>query len=368
MKKITLILAAALLFLLSGCGGSGEINADYIALSGTVSSVSEHELMIDVTEGEVLTSGAVIAIFPDAIELEVSEGDVVQIWYNGEMMTSEPPQVNAVSYEILQEGTAGDESTAELETADESTTVQVLEEPEATATATELTPDKAMEWELSTGTAQMLVNTAEVNGNVSISLCLDDMVVEIGEFGRLGSAYLLGLADGRSFVLLDADYASDDYVTFLFEITDGELVEQSRLEDVSLQSATVSAEQFHLRVHVDVLGSYDSFMDYGIDDAGTLQATSDFYEIPTDDSDWHLITVTKEVPVTMDGQETTLSAGTQIRIIGTDNQETAYFRVEDTGAEGSITYVQGDGAEDTYTLYIDGISEYDYFDMLPYAG
>ncbi|MCD8050254.1 MAG: YobA family protein [Clostridiales bacterium] len=368
MKKRCLFLAAALLFLLSGCGGSSETNADYIALSGTVSSVSEHELMIDVTEGEVLTSGAVIAIFPDAIELEVSEGDVVQIWYDGEMMTSEPPQVNAVSYEILQEGAAGDESMAEPETAEESTTVQVLEEPTFAATATELTPDEAMEWELSTGVAQVLVNTAEVNGNVSISLCLDDMVVEIGEFGRLGNAYLLGLADGRSFVLLDADYASDDYVTFLFEITDGELVEQSRLEDVSLQSATVSAEQLNLRVHVDVLGSYDSYMDYVIDDAGSLQATSDFYEIPTDDSDWHLITVSNEVPVTIDGQKVTLSVGTQIRITGTDNQETAYFRVEDTGVEGSVTYVRGDGEDDAYTLYIDGISEYDYFEMLPYAG
>ncbi|MCD8146664.1 MAG: hypothetical protein LUD84_05215 [Clostridiales bacterium] len=367
MKKISFFLIVAL-FLLAGCGGSGESETDYITLSGTVSSVSEHELMIDVTEGEILVSGSVIAIFPDAIALEVSEGDVVQIWYDGEMMTSEPPQVNAVSYEILQEGAVGDESTAEPETAEESTTVQVVVEPMAAATATELTPDEAMEWELSTGVAQLLVNTAEVNGNVSISLCLDDMVVEIGEFGRLGSAWLLGLEDGRSFVLLDADYASDDYVTFLFEVTDGEIVEQSRLEDVSLQSATVSAEQFNLRVHVDVLGSYDSYMDYVIDDAGTLQATSDFYEIPVDDSDWRLITVIKAVPVTVNGQETTLPVGTQIRITGTDNQSTAYFRVEDTGKEGSITFVRGDGEEDAYTLYIDGISEYDYFETLPYAG
>ncbi|MCD7838090.1 MAG: YobA family protein [Clostridiales bacterium] len=361
MKKWLVFLAAVVLFALPGCGNSSEAEVDYIALSGTVSGVSGQELTIDVTEGEVLTSGTVIAIFPDGVELEVTEGDLVQIWYDGEMMTSEPPQVNAVSCEILQ-------AAQESEAGDESTAAQVLEEPTAEATVTELSPDETTAWELSSGTSQVLVSTAEVNENVFITLCLDEESVEIGEFGRLGSAYLLGLADGRSFVLLDADYASDDYVTFLYEITDGTLVEQSRLEDVSLQSATVSTKQLLLRVHVDVLGSYDSFMNYTIDDAGTLQATSDLYEIPTDDSDWRLITVMQEVPVVMDGQETTLPIGTQIRITGTDNNSTAYFRVEDTGEEGSITYVRGDGVEDEYTLYIDGCSEYDCFDGLPYAG
>ncbi|MCD8190615.1 MAG: YobA family protein [Clostridiales bacterium] len=369
MKKTLIFLLAALLLALSGCGGGGTDadEVDYVSFTGTVSSVAEHELEVEVTEGSgTIASGSVVALFPDAIELDVDEGDLVQVWYNDEVMTSEPPQVNAVSYEILQEADPADESTAEPEAA-ASTTVQVLEEPQAEATVTELTPNTAMEVSLSTGTAQVLVSAVDVDGNVSISLSLDDMVVDIGEFGRLGSAYLLGLDDGRSFVLLDADYASDDYVTFLYEITDGSLAEQSRLEDVSLQSATVSAEQLYLRVHVDVLGSYDSYMDYIIDDAGALQATSDFYEIPTDDSDWHLLTVTKELPVTLDGEATTLPVGTQLRLTGTDNQQTAYFVLEDIGETGSITYTRGEGDE-SYLLYIDGVSEYDYFEMLPYAG
>ncbi len=370
MKKWLIPLLAALLVALSGCGGGGTdaVEADYVAFTGTVSSVAEHELEVEVTEGSgSITSGSVVALFPDAIELDVDEGDLVQVWYDDEVMTSEPPQVNAVSYEILQEAQDSDPADESTPEPDGSTSVQVLEEPQAEATVTELTANTAVEVELSAGAAQVLVSTVDVDGNVSISLSLDDMVVEIGEFGRLGSAYLLGLADGRSFVLLDADYASDDYVTFLYELTDGALVEQSRLEDVSLQSATVSAEQLYLRVHVDVLGSYDAYMNYVIDDAGALQPTSDFYEIPTDDSDWHLLTVAQELPVTLDGEETTLPAGTQLRIVGTDNQATAYFRVETTGEEGSIAYTRGEGDE-AYLLYINGVSEYDYFEMLPYAG
>ncbi|MCD8335104.1 MAG: YobA family protein [Clostridiales bacterium] len=363
MKKWWFSLVEALLFLVSGCAG-GEAEVDYVAFTGTVSSVAAHQLEVEVTEGSgTIASGSVVALFPDAIELDVAPGDLVQIWYDGEVMTSEPPQVSAVSYELVQEADPADESTAEP---DGSATVSVLEEPQAAA-VTELTPDTALAVELSTGTAQVMVSTYDVGGNVTISLSLDDMVVELGEFGRLGSAYLLELADGRSFALLDADYASDDYVTFLYELTDGALVEQSRLEDVSLQSAAVGTEQLRLRVHVDVLGSYDSYRDYVIDDGGALQATSDVCEIPTDDSDWHLLTVTKELPVTLDGQKATLPAGTQLRITGTDNQATAYFRVEDTGAEGSIAYTRGEGDE-AYLLYIDGVSEYDYFEMLPYAG
>ncbi len=369
MKKGLIFALAALLVALSGCGGGGETDVDYVALSGMVSSVAEHELTVEITEGEVLTSGEVIVLFPDAIELDVAAGDLVQVWYDGEVMTSEPPQVNAVSYEVLeqaQDSDPADESTAEPEAA-ASTTVQVLEEPQAAATVTELTAGAALEWELSTGTAQVLVSAVDVDGNVFLSLSLDDMVVGIGEFGRLGSAYLLGLDDGRSFVLLDADYASDDYVTFLYELTDGAIVEQSRLEDVSLQSATVSTQQLRLRVHVDVLGSYDSYMDYVIDDAGALQPTGDIYEIPTDDSDWHLLTVTQELPVTLDGEAATLPVGAQLRLTGTDNQGTACFQLEDTGETGSIAYTRGEGDE-AYLLYIDGVSEYDYFEMLPYAG
>jgi len=45
------------------------------------------------------------------------------------------------------------------------------------------------------------------------------------------------------------------------------------------------------------------------------------------------------------------------------------FENVDTGEPGEIHYVRGDGAEDTWTIHIDGIPEQEYFDgYLPYAG
>ena len=58
----------------------------------------------------------------------------------------------------------------------------------------------------------------EENGETQITLELGDSSIVAGTFGRMDRAYLLNLTDGRSFVLLDADYASDDYVTFYMRL------------------------------------------------------------------------------------------------------------------------------------------------------
>ncbi|MCD8250060.1 MAG: DUF3298 and DUF4163 domain-containing protein [Lachnospiraceae bacterium] len=217
------------------------------------------------------------------------------------------------------------------------------------------------------GTLRIDMPVDEDYGMAPVSLSLNGESLEAGEFGSFGDAYLLRLSDDRSFVLFDADYASDDYVCFLCEITDGSPVLRSRLENVSLQNGTVGAEVLTLRVHLDVLGTYYAYMDYVIGESGELMQTEDIFAIRSDRYAWRVLTVARELPVTADGEETTLPVGTRIRITGSDNAGTAYYRDEESGETGSLSYVRGDG-EDAWTLYIDGVSEYEYFEMLPYAG
>ncbi|MCD7957164.1 MAG: DUF3298 and DUF4163 domain-containing protein [Lachnospiraceae bacterium] len=204
---------------------------------------------------------------------------------------------------------------------------------------------------------------------LQVSLELNGETAAVADtFGSFGDAYLLSLSDGRSFVLFDADYMSDDYVTFLYEITDGSPILRSRLEGVSLQDGNVGTEVLTLRVHLDVLGTYNAYMDYVIAENGELMQTEDIFEIRQDGYTYRILTVTKDLPVTMDsGEAAVLPAGTRIRITGSDDNGTAYFRDEDSGEKGSISYERGNG-EDAWTLYIDGISEYEYFEMIPYAG
>ena len=224
---------------------------------------------------------------------------------------------------------------------------------------------------IDTKTTQGILNVSEVINSeydmYTVSVTLDGETLEMGDFGTFGSAYLLTLSDGRAFVIIDADYMSDDYVTALYEITDGTLSEKSYLEGVSLEEGTIGTDSMTLSVHLDVLGTYSAFMVYNIDDKGELSKTQEIFEIPQDDEEWHLLTLVKDLSVTMDGKETTLTVGSQIRITGTDNNGTAYFKVEGTGETGSISYERGTG-DDEWQLYIDGVSEYDYFEMLPYAG
>lgn len=201
-----------------------------------------------------------------------------------------------------------------------------------------------------------------------IRLELGDSSVETESFERIGSAFLDCRTDGRVFLIFDADYASDDFVTFVYELTDGVLKECDRKEGLSVQGGTVNTESLRLRMHLDVLGTYTSFMDYTIDGNGNLEASGEWFEIAENSSAWQELLTVRELPVRIKGEETTLPAGSHIRITATDNQGIARFTKTDTGESGEIHYVRGDGAEDTWTIYIDGVPDYEYFETLPYAG
>ena len=68
------------------------------------------------------------------------------------------------------------------------------------------------------------------------------------------------------------------------------------------------------------------------------------------------------------GEETTLPEGSTIRITAADNAGSARFLEISTGLEGEISYEKGTQEEDGWRLYIDGVLEDEYFEMLPYAG
>ncbi len=201
-----------------------------------------------------------------------------------------------------------------------------------------------------------------------IRLKLGDSSVETEPFERLGNAFLVCRTDGRSFLIFDADYASDDFVTFVYELTDGILKECDRQNGLSIQGGTINTEALRLQMHLDVLGTYSSFMDYTIDENGNLKASADWFEISGNSNAWQELLTVRELPVWMEGEETSLPAGSHICITATDNQGIVRFTVIDTEESGEIHFVRGDGAEDTWTIFIDGVPDQEYFEMLPYAG
>ncbi len=194
---------------------------------------------------------------------------------------------------------------------------------------------------------------------LSVSMLSGANTDTLGTFGSFEDAYVIKRADGRSFVLVVCDYMSDDYVTFVYEVTGNMLQKCSELSNASIQAEYISTDEILMNVRVDALGTYTAKVHYSLKENGQLVVLDDIFKIDTENT----LTLIKDLPVLIEGTETTLSAGTEMIVTGTNNVDEVYFKVVNSGQVGTIRYTK-----DEWTHLIDGVSEYEYFDTIPYAG
>lgn len=197
---------------------------------------------------------------------------------------------------------------------------------------------------------------------------LNDSSVEATAYGWIESGYILKKESGKTFLILNTNAPSDAYELFIYDITDGTLAESDYMWWASLKNGVADTDQLTLRVKLDVLGSYLTLMDYGLGEDGKLTQQEEFFRVDSDGWAWRTMTTVQELPVTIDGEETVLPAGSRIRITATDNIGTALFYNESTMEDGEIHYTRGDSEDDSWVIYIDGKPDNEYFDMVPYAG
>lgn len=194
-----------------------------------------------------------------------------------------------------------------------------------------------------------------VNGQETI---LGDVAVQ--------RAYLLHRANDRTFLIFDIDWASDDYETFVYELTPEGAVEKASV-GARLDGKNVNPEKMELTFSVDVLGTYLSEMYYTLGEEGDLTPQGDIYQIEINREVGGLV-VARELPVTVQGQATTLPAGSRLHVSATNREDTIWFEAVDPSGETVTGEIRFERREDDYQIYIDGVSEYEYFEMLPYAG
>ena len=209
-------------------------------------------------------------------------------------------------------------------------------------------------------------------GGGTLTIELNEQKEQTEYFDRLCDSQILYLEDGRVFVLLVADHASDDYELFLYEVTDGKLELKDQQDNLFLGDGSVSAGgrkngMLMLKKNVNVFGSYQCSMTYSIGDDGKLVPDEEFFQVDTDNYPYSVLTVTRELPVSVNGGETTLSVGTQIRITGTNDAGIALFETTDGKVSGEIHYTEPEGDFEFYHK-INGITEDQYFESIPYAG
>lgn len=209
-------------------------------------------------------------------------------------------------------------------------------------------------------------------GGGTLTVELNEQKEQTEYFDRLCNSQILYLEDGRVYVLLVADHASDDYELFLYEVADGKLKLTDQQENLFIGDGSVSAGgrangTLALKKNVNVFGTYQCSMTYSIGDDGKLVPDEEFFKVDTENYPYSVLTVKKELPAVWGEDEVTMEVGTQIRITGTNDAGIALFETVDGKVSGEIHYTDPEGDSEFYHK-INGVTEDQYFESLPYAG
>lgn len=194
----------------------------------------------------------------------------------------------------------------------------------------------------------------------NISLSYGTQIINLNEYIMLKNVYLLKQEAGI-YLLYDIDYASDDYETYLYQFTEDSVQEMDKIR-ASIDDANVNGDTFELGFCIDVLGTYTSNQTYYIDENGKFATDETEYEIKQSTDIKTIVNLTIE----KDGKMTTLPAGSTIRIIATDDKTKATIVIVSTLEEATLYFNRRE--DNSFHIDIDGMDQFECFEMLPYAG
>lgn len=108
-----------------------------------------------------------------------------------------------------------------------------------------------------------------VSGNASETVGIFDRV--------LWKPYVIKRADGRSFLIFSCDYASEDFVTYVYEVTGGAVRFCDKLDGVRVVGDTCAGtDRIGLSVNLLPMGDYEGVTVYRLTEDGKLvQDTSE---------------------------------------------------------------------------------------------
>ena len=173
-------------------------------------------------------------------------------------------------------------------------------------------------------------------------------------------------ADGYPEVYFNGNMNGDQYVLNVWSLKTGtpELVPFE--EQIFLEAAVigVSDNSLQLESTQNVLGSYSAIRAYALHD-DVLTPLGDAWQIFPANTSYSRLSVVRDIPVTLDdGTESVFEPGTVLQVTGTDGKSFVDVITSD-GVTGRIAVEQPAG---DWQWYIDGKSELEYFELVPYAG
>lgn len=191
-------------------------------------------------------------------------------------------------------------------------------------------------------------------------------------YGKIGDTWLVMTDDGRSYLYMELS-SENDWKTMEVYDLNGEKVAKAGSSTDSVNGAPIQTpDAFYLTRRIDALGTYSAYRKFHVGADGMPEADGNVYtKIRTADSheDEMPLVSTRALPVTLfgaDGSETeaTMPVGTKFYVRATDEETFVDMELED-GRKCRIAVRQsGDG----WGFLIDGVSEEECFEFVPYAG
>ena len=190
---------------------------------------------------------------------------------------------------------------------------------------------------------------------------------------RLCSLWLADIdSNGIVEIIFSGDMGSDDYVTCAWR---GDTLESISFTGENRRGANpweltktvdgravMSAWQLYIEGWSYQLGTYRAARPYTVSDGVITPASRNGWTYVSND---YYLVVKKNLPVILDsGMQTVLPPGTAILLTGTDGSVARFTGSGDLAGSILLEFVYGDNGG----WYINGLSENEYFETLPYAG
>lgn len=207
----------------------------------------------------------------------------------------------------------------------------------------------------------------EFSGTMRVSAGENSAAVE--EYGSLSGWWVLQDEDGGVWCYVQMQGDNDWPTVEVFDLRGGQPSYTDALQAVIMQEPASDSGRFCMASRMDFLGSYYGYRDYHIGENGLPEAFSESYRIYRYGGTENYLTTA--VPLSaaacedendMDGEKITIPAGTKLYPRSTDGKSWMLAERED----GSLCRIFAEG--EPYALTIDGVSEYDCFENLFYAG
>lgn len=201
----------------------------------------------------------------------------------------------------------------------------------------------------------ILITIDETDSINKISITINNRKETFETYAWMQDAYLLCQKNGSTYLLFDTSYADHDDITYLYDITNGGITKNEELEFACIIKP-VNANSFTLNEYMTAFGNYFGYGTYMIDEStGKLLYPEIYYT----GGGYNEITLIRELPVVIYGEETTLPPGTPLQVTALSyDSGTAYFFEFNDGLAGELYFTLEDG-----TIYIDGLEESYYFDI-----